>query len=33
MNTDRNILVSFLQLVIYLELVANTQQETWEKNL
>ena len=30
--TDRNILVNFLQVVIYLALVANIQHETWEKN-
>ena len=32
-NTDRNILVNFLQVVIYLALVANIYHETWEKNV
>ena len=31
--TDRNILVNFLQVVIYLALVANNLHETWEKNV
>ena len=32
-NTDRNILVNVLQVVIYLAFVANIKHETWEKNV